>query len=31
MTSPIIADDAPPAFIGAPPGNPALVREHYTS
>ena len=26
VTSPVIADDAPPAFIGAPPGNPAPVR-----
>lgn len=26
VTCPVIADDAPPAFFGAPPGNPAPVR-----
>ena len=30
MTSPVIAGNALPAFIGTPPGSTAPVREHCT-
>ena len=31
VTSPVIAGDALPAFIGTPPGSTAPVREHCTT